>query len=100
MSSMKSEDWMVGLNLAAAKMLIDEVNRKRGRPETDPAWLLGLDFLRLATMLDEAPGDALLIRAYRLIGSELREGHTEDWDPEVTALMERIRKGPGPRREW
>jgi hypothetical protein len=81
--------------VAVAWPLIEELERAGRFVDDDQAWRLSLDFVRLAEMLDAAPEDDLLARAYQAVVAELRNPGTDEGnrDQDVKALMSRIRRG-------
>jgi hypothetical protein len=81
--------------VAVAWPLIEELERAGRFVDDAQAWRLSLDFVRLAEMLDAAPEDDLLARAYRAVVAELRNPGTDEGnrDQDVKALMSRIRRG-------
>lgn len=82
-------------SVAVAWPLIEELERAGRFVDDAQAWRLSLDFVRLAEMLDAAPEDDLLARAYRAVVAELRNPGIDEGnrDQEVKALMSRIRTG-------
>lgn len=82
-------------SVAAAWPLIEELERAGRFVDDAQAWRLSLDFVRLAEMLDAAPEDDLLTRAYRAVVAELRNPGTDEAnrDQDVKAVMSRIRRG-------
>jgi hypothetical protein len=92
---MKPELWGLdpSSNLAAAELLVSDLDREDRLVAAD-RWFLALDFLRLAGMLDVAPTDISLGRAYRAVGEVLRgDGHEDrERDTEVKAQIDRLRR--------
>jgi hypothetical protein len=82
-------------NIAVAEMLVFDLDRE-GRLVDADRWFLALDFLRLAGMVDAAPANQSLGRAYRAVGDVLRGDAHNDWerDPEVKAQIDRLRREP------
>jgi hypothetical protein len=88
--------------VAVAWPLIEELERAGRFVDDAQAWRLSLDFVRLAEMLDAAPEDDLLARAYRAVVAELRNPGTDEGnrDQDVKALMSRIRRGRLSHEWW
>jgi hypothetical protein len=82
-------------SVAPAWPLIEELERAGRFVDNAQAWRLSLDFVRLAEMLDAAPENDLLARAYRAVVAELRNPGTDEGnrDEDVKGLMSRIRRG-------